>query len=250
MFRERRVGLTSFFIFEELERIPHFVHVFTSRKTDFERKDAKGSSEAVSPKRRLLESLGIKSDQLVFLRQTHSARVVTLDRHFSRSPRSQEVGPTDGVITMGPNQYPVLRTADCLPILIILPDRGQICALHAGWRGTRDRITGKGVKQFLELTEAQPQELLVSIGPSIRRCCYQVGPEVVEQYARAGHDVDRLFEGTHLDLLEANVEQLHERGVHRILDSGICTLCRSDLFYSHRSGGKAKRMWTLSGFRR
>ena len=250
MFRERRVGPSSFFAFEELEQITHFVHVFTSRKTDSERKDAEGSSEVASSKRLLLQSLGIESDQLVFLRQVHSARVVTLDHHSSRSSRPQEVGPADGVITMGPDQFPVLRTADCLPILVISPDRGQVCALHAGWRGTRDRITEKGVNQFLELTEARPQELLVSIGPSIRKCCYQVGPEVIEQYARAGHQVERLFEGTHLDLLEANVRQLHGLGVRRVLDSGICTRCRSDLFHSHRSGDQVERMWTLAGFRR
>jgi len=240
----------SGFAFEELEKIDHFVHLFTSRRTDSKLANNRQSIKGTSQRQPLLESLGIESKQLVFLRQAHSARVLSLDRHSPVNSSSQGVVPADGVITMGPNQFPVVRTADCLPILIIIPNRGQVCALHAGWRGTRDRITGKGAKQLMELSKVKPQELLVAIGPSIRRCCYQVGPEVLDQYTRAGHDVDRVFAGNHLDLVGANIRQLHELGVDRVLDSGVCTLCHSDLFYSYRSGDQAERMWTLAGFRR
>ncbi|MCH8017185.1 MAG: polyphenol oxidase family protein, partial [Acidobacteria bacterium] len=143
---------------------------------------------------------------------------------------------------------PVVRTADCLPILVLLAEKKQVCVLHTGWRGTRDRITREGVSRFLEATQASPQQLIAAMGPCIRKCCYEVGPEVRNQYAQSGHDLDRCFSGPQLDLVEANSAQLQELGVTRILDSKMCTACRTDLFYSYRREGETGRMWLLAGF--
>jgi polyphenol oxidase len=248
MFYQKQLGKTSVFAFQELERIPGFVHLFTARGADSRMKGNQELGEVISEKQTLLQSLGIESDWLVFLNQVHSARVVTLNAVPGGSG-PVEIGSADGIITVHCNQFPVIRTADCIPVLIILPSQRQVCALHAGWRGTRDRIAEKGVRLFLELTGTSSGQLVAALGPGIRECCYQVGPEVKDQYEKGGHDLECLFKGDHLDLVKANVVQLRELGVSRIMDSGICTACRTDLFYSYRREGATGRMWTLLGFR-
>jgi len=248
MFRQKDLSPASFFVFEELEEIPGFVHAFTSRQTDAPNQERKPSDEVTPQKRRLLETLGLQPNQLFFLHQVHSNRVVTVSSGSSEPSGPTSLGPADGVITLLPAQFPVIRTADCLPIFVLLAEKKQVCVLHAGWNGTRDRITQEGVSRFLEVTEGSPQQLIAAIGPCIRKCCYEVGPEVRNEYAQSGHDVDRFFSEGQLDLVEANVAQLQELGVTRILDSGMCTACRTDLFYSYRREGETGRMWLLAGF--
>ncbi len=102
--------------------------------------------------------------------------------------------------------------------------------------------------RFLSETNAHPGELVVAVGPSIRRCCYEVGPEVLEQFDRAGHDMNRIASGRQLDIAEANRAQAEELGIKHFLDSGMCTACRTDLFYSYRREGKTGRCWALAGF--
>ncbi len=245
MFRQRDSG--AYFVFEELEKLPGFVHAFTTRKNHPCVKDA-GVSQEVAPERRLLlRTLGLKEDELVFLRQLHSSRVHILGEVPDNASLPQDLQAADGVILMEPGCFSVIRTADCLPILGVGEGR-QVCSLHAGWRGTRDRITGKGFSQFLEITGLHPRQVKVAFGPCIRSCCYQVGAETRMQYATAGHPVERIFMGEFLDLAEASRLQLGELGIDRILDSGICTACRNDLFYSYRREATSSRMWAIAGF--
>ena len=120
--------------------------------------------------------------------------------------------------------------------------------VHAGWRGTRDRIIINGLKQFLKSTRVDSQELIVALGPAIRQCCYEVGPEIRDQYEDQGHESTCLFTGNHFDLVQANINQIREFGISQIIDAGICTACRTDLFYSYRKEGETGRMWTVAGF--
>jgi YfiH family protein len=247
MFCEKKLGKTTFFVFQELEEIPGLVHAFTLRQSGFSINDANHSVPVAKEKEVLLEALGIRTGQLVFLQQVHSNRVVPLNFPSSNYPEPSLIGPADGVLVESSARFPVIRTADCLPILAIAKQRA--CLLHAGWRGTRDRIAVRGITRLLQIPGVSPQDVTVTIGPCIRRCCYQVGPEVKVQFEEEGHDVDHFFEGDRLDLVRANQTQVRELGVTRILDSGMCTACRTDLFYSYRKEGETGRNWFLAGFR-
>ena len=248
MFSEKRLGSVSCFVFEELDAIPGLVHAFTSRLSDTFLKDAEGWGELTSGKKYLLKKLGIQEKQLVFLRQIHSDRVILLSEPELRSSQPLEVGPADGVIARHPGQFPVIQTADCLPVIAVDPERKQVCAIHAGWRGTRNRIVQKGISRFLEKIGSEGEDLLVGIGPGIRHCCYEVGAEVWQQFREADHDIERCFAGGYLDLVEANKAQLETLGVGQVFDSGLCTCCRADLFYSYRREKQRERMWALAGF--
>ncbi|MGH9340655.1 MAG: peptidoglycan editing factor PgeF [Acidobacteriota bacterium] len=248
-FFEKNGAGVSYFVFKDLEDIPGFVHAVTSRRTDAQLKDAVVHGEVAPKKLLFLQRLNLQPHQLILLKQIHSDHVVTIDENFRQTSPDSYIGSADGIILTRPGYFSVIRTADCLPVLGVLPQEKKAFSFHAGWRGTCSRIAATGVQKFLQITGAQPEDLTVALGPCIRKCCYEVGPELREKFAAAGHHVDRLFSAGHLDLVEANRVQLEELGIRRILDSGMCTACRTDLFYSYRKEGETGRLWTLGGFR-
>ncbi len=210
---------------------------------------------------------------IVGLRQVHSDVVHRVDEAVAEPL----VG--DGVITRTPGLLLVVKTADCLPVLIIDPKRHAIGAIHAGWRGTVKRIAEKGVGEMRRQFGSNPADLLAAIGPGIRRCCYTVGEEVREQFASQFPYADALFEEHRaesdvvherypllfltarapghselpnritLDLVEANRRQLLDSGVPAANISALdfCTACRTDLFFSYRKEGPTGRMMGAVG---
>ena len=248
MFYQEWLGNTSFFKFLELDDIPSFMHLVTCRSSSVATIDDNALNEGEAPENNLLKSLGVEHDRLIFLHQTHSNRVVFSPGNLSADSQNLATQSADGVITTAHGQFPVIQTADCLPILIVSPEERRLCMVHAGWRGTRDRIITNGLKRFLESTSVDSKELIVALGPAIRQCCYEVGPEIRDQYEDKGHDSTCLFTGSHFDLIQANINQIREFGVSQIIDAGICTACRTDLFYSYRKEGETGRMWTVAGF--
>jgi hypothetical protein len=240
------------------------------------------SKENVARNRALfLEALGAASQNsggvwpLVQMKQMHSAVV----HRVSEPPRVPLAG--DGIITNTPGLLLAIKTADCVPVLVADVKRRVIGAFHAGWRGTAARIVEKGVGEMRRQFGSVPRDLRAAIGPSIRRCCYQVGPEVRAEFdsqfpysadlfeevfdanaihvrypmlfltARApGHS--ELGPELHLDLVEANRRQLEDTGLgaeHISIVDG-CTACDTARFFSHRAAfGKAGRMMAAIGIR-
>ena len=161
------------------------------------------------------------------LRQVHSATVVIADGLADREREGDALVASRAGLAVG------VRTADCVPILLLDSRTRAVAAAHAGWRGTAGEI----MRQTLLQMGGRPEDKWAAIGPSIRSCCYQVGWDVGERFTRwlpglAPDDAGKIF----LALAEANAAQLVEAGVPaaQIFDSGICTACRFDRFFSYR----------------
>ncbi len=229
-----------FHVFSELEDIAGLIHAFSSRETDQSIGNDEDARWAAS-KPHLLEGLGLGSEVAFQLRQVHSARILTLSE-------AQQRPEGDGLLVTEPGCFAVVKTADCLPVLVVDPESRCFCLVHAGWRGTAAAAVRKGVNRLLASSQANPKRLVAAMGPCIRSCCYEVGPEVYREFERQGHPLSRIFQRNRLDLLEANRIQLEETGVETILDSKMCTSCRTDLFYSWRRNRDRGRMWALAGF--
>ena len=144
-----------------------------------------------------------------------------------------------------------IRVADCVPILICHERAGAIAAVHAGWRGTVAGVLAAAIGALRETYGADPAGLRLAIGPCIGPCCFEVGPEVVESFLagdpRSGSCI-RDDRGTRIDLIAANRLQALEAGVPAdgIEELSGCTVCRSDLYESHRRDGeRAGRMLGL-----
>jgi YfiH family protein len=187
----------------------------------------------------------------------------------------------DGLITSTPGLLLAIKTADCVPVLVVDAKQRVVGAFHAGWRGAAARIVEKGVGEMRRQFGSDPRNLRAAIGPCIRSCCYVVGPEVVaefeSQFSYAGELFHEVFNydslhirypmlflnqrapghgdpasEIHLDLVEANRHQLEDAGLNntRIEVIDGCTACDTTRFFSHRAEfGKTGRMMAAIGIK-
>lgn len=129
-----------------------------------------------------------------------------------------------------------VKTADCVPLLLVDPRGKRVAAVHAGWRGTLGEIAARALEALVK-AGSKPADLRAAIGPSIRACCYQVGDDLAAQFTRHfGAAVAQVRDGrAHLDLQWAVRSTLAHHGVPvgQIDDLGLCTACDSR-FFSHR----------------
>lgn len=178
-------------------------------------------------------------------RQIHSNRVIIADR-------AGDLGEGDALIANTPGLTLVIRTADCLPILIADPRNKAIAAVHAGWRGTVQQIVLETVRTMSEHFDTRPEDLMIAIGPGIGECCYEVGPEVAAQFSRFFPERNDLGQQAKIGLAEAAIRQLRRNGgsMGQIDASGLCTRCLEAEFHSYRRDGEAAgRMFSAIGIR-
>jgi copper oxidase (laccase) domain-containing protein len=117
-------------------------------------------------------------------------------------------------------------------------------AAHAGWRGTAQDAAGAAVRAMGSEFGCDPADLVAAIGPSLGPCCGEVGSEVAEAFASAGHSVSALARWfsinpsgrLHLDLWTANSDQLVAAGMDpaRVHVARLCTKTHVDVFHSFR----------------
>ncbi len=145
----------------------------------------------------------------------------------------------DAVVTNQKGRLIGVRVADCVPILLCDPVRQVVAAVHAGWRGTAEYILKKTINVFCERFFSDPDDILLSIGPSIRQCCYEVDGEVIRAVSTATGDGvyyggrgDKFW----LDLALANRLQALSAGLSEgnVWMSDDCTFCNPEKFYSYR----------------
>jgi YfiH family protein len=193
---------------------------------------------------------GVPRERLLLLHQVHGRTVVTADRD---RPEPWPKPEADAAVTNDPASALVVRVADCAPILIADRRTGAVAAVHAGWRSTMQRIAGAVVERMTAQFGTNPADLSAAIGPSLGRCCGEMGEEVVEAFRQIGHtdgDIERWFERRpghrpHFDLWRANRDQLEAAGIPagQIFSAGLCTKTNSDAFHSYRAAGpQAGRM--------
>jgi YfiH family protein len=156
--------------------------------------------------------------------------------------RGEVIGEGDAVISNQPGIVVGVKTADCVPILLVDASTRVVASVHAGWRGTAQNIVAATIRRLSSLWKTAPRNIRGAIGPSIGECCYEVGPEVAAQFGIVtGAKV-------HLDLASINERQLRATGVTNIWKSGECTFCRADRFFSYRrERERAGRMVSIIG---
>jgi len=175
---------------------------------------------------------------LASLKQIHSATCVPA------GGRAGELGEGDALLENSPGSVVAVKTADCVPILLVDERSRAVAAVHAGWRGTAARIAAKAVEAMGSRLGTRPADLHAAIGPGIGKCCYEVGPEVMARFGRQGRGG--------LDLAAENRKQLEEVGVtpERIYASNLCTMCRPEEFHSFRRDQEAAgRLHSFAGIR-
>ncbi len=269
---KRKLSITILRV-PQLERLQWVVHGFSTRLAGFS--DAYGgralnlgftaqdSRETVERNRvAFLKSLGARNRRpwpMITARQIHSDLVLRIEA----APPAPLTG--DALVTDVPGIVLAVKTADCVPVLLVDTKRRAVAAIHAGWRGVLKRIVEKCVGELRRQYGTDPRDVRAAIGPGIAACCYSVGDEVRDafesQFTYASelfhevmeHDEVRqkypllfltarapghhpLGRKLHLDLAAAVQRQLLDAGIshNHISATGKCTSCHNDLLFSHR----------------
>lgn len=209
--------------------------------------------------RQLELSSGAHADELTGA--VGASRLVQVNQVHGRAHVVVRAGdpPADGgrpeadiLVSNAPEAAVAVRAADCVPILMADRATGAVAAVHAGWRGTCAGAAGAAVSALRAEFGTRPEDLVAAIGPSIGVCCYEVGAELVDAFAAAGHArhlIDRWFTSTppprgsrernplRLDVAGANRDQLILAGLPeaQVHLSGLCTAMHLDVLTSYRA---------------
>ena len=233
---KQHTGGTDFLTIPRWEQIPNLVHGFGKgkwRDSDF-RKRSEWSSF-----------------RLLFLNQVHSDIIQFIDRIPIKKPRG------DAMITNIQELLLIIKTADCLPVLIVDESRKVIAAVHCGWRGTSKRVIQKAIQGMIDHYGCRSSTLLVALGPCIGSECYEVGDDVFHTFKKTGLSTE--FFRDHpskekkylFDLEGENISQMMSFGIEKenVCSTGCCTHCEESLLSYRRDRDRAGRMLSFIGMK-
>lgn len=251
---------------QEFDQWGWLAHGFSTRR----------SGDLAKPEKRatFTEAVG-KGMRLVTVRQIHSDIVRVAENGMHDGERG------DSLIVRQPGLLVGVKTADCLPVLVVDAERRAVAAVHAGWRGVVQRVVEKTIGEMRRCFGCRAGDLWAAIGPGIQACCFEVGPEVLQQFASQFADAEefcradppnpaetmiprQVMTDNHalmrrldsdrgrIDLAEASRRQLLAAGIpsQQIVNAGMCTACDLKQFFSYRREKEAAgRMLAVIGVR-
>jgi len=179
---------------------------------------------------------------LIQTQQVHGASLAAVEVAGRAAEGAGSAGPLtipgcDGLATQTPGLGLIIRTADCLPIFAWDPDARAVALVHAGWRGLSRWLPQRLLRFLHARYHSRPERLWVGVGPAIRACCFEVGPEFDALF---GAFVRHARGRRTCDLIGFAARQFARLGVapSRIADSGRCTACEPARWHSHRRDGE------------
>jgi YfiH family protein len=188
----------------------------------------------------------IKAEQLMFMTQEHGEKIAIIRKDYFTARST--IPSADAMITNMPRIALMVKQADCQGIIIFDPEKKVIAIVHCGWRGNVRNILENVVISMTRDFGCRPSDLLAAIGPSLGPCCAEF---VSHKDIFPGHFETFLARENYFDLWGISCWQLLRAGLKRenIEISGICTRCRTDLFYSYRAEGITGRFATVAMLR-
>ncbi|HEX9059213.1 MAG TPA: peptidoglycan editing factor PgeF [Clostridia bacterium] len=258
-------GGLSYIQFEPLVRFGDMIkHCFTTRlggvsqgeydslNLAFNKKDLR---ENVLKNYSLLSNaVGIDTDNMVFSNQVHENKVKkvgTSDQGKGIKIESDIKG-YDGLVTNESKVALVTFYADCVPVLMLDPEKRVVAACHSGWRGTVKGISIVTAQKMQDEYGSSLEDIVAVIGPSIKSCCFEVGSEVYDEFKKAYPWCDSMCtkgdDGKwHIDLQSIIARYLVDSGLKsdNVHDLSVCTRCNKDVFFSHR--GDNGKTGTMAG---
>ena len=181
-------------------------------------------------RRRLAAHAGVRLGEVAMGWQVHGSELLD----WAEPPRDggyarpgAELRKVDGHLTERPGLGLLVLVADCFPVA--LAGGGRVAMLHCGWRGVAAGILERALERF----DGDGGQPAAAVGPGIGQCCFEVGEEVLAEFA----DLDGVADGRMLDLRAVIAQKLAAAGVERVEHLDHCTSCRADLYFSHRRDG-------------
>lgn len=199
-----------------------------------------GDMDRPGPFRRALRSLGLPPNSWAGGVQVHGRRV----RRATRPTAPVRLAATDGFAADVPGLALWVRAADCVPVFVLDPAHRACALVHAGWRGAHKRILTEALRRMGRWYGTRPEQAWVSLGPHIRSCCYEIGPDVARRFrAVPGAVKQRGENGLSLDLARCLCREARRAGVRdaRFSSAPFCT-AHDKRFFSFRRMKTKKRL--------
>lgn len=204
--------------------------------------------KAIDSYKLICNSIGMDYINLVKTNQEHTNNVKIVNKKINENEPDfnlKEYHNTDGLITNKPGLILSTTNADCILMLFFDPVKKVIANVHSGWRGTLQRISVKAVEMMIKEYNCNPQDIICCICPSIRKCHFEVGEDIKDLFVKEFRDlnnIDKIIEKNkeldrwNIDTVLINKLILKKQGLddENIIDSGICSVCNSDIIHSFR----------------
>lgn len=233
--------------FNKLLEFDNLVHAFSLRTYDtgFRRKEPNNIGKNLQ---KLCNEFNITEQQILQPNQNHRDNILEFVNK-EQADKILENEIIDGIIMNKPNFATILTAADCMPIMFYDPANKVFANIHSGWRGTVKRIGVKAVDIMIKKYGSKPTNIICCIAPCIHKDHFLVNDDVMNLYLNEFKDKcvkSNIIEKTDLqnekgpmyriDNIELYKILLKEMGLldKNIIDSGLCTVCRKDKFYSKR----------------
>ncbi|MBL0686820.1 MAG: peptidoglycan editing factor PgeF [Sulfurospirillum sp.] len=167
----------------------------------------------------------VNSKKLIFMKQIHGDNIEVIDKNST-------IKECDAMITIDKNIALCVVVADCIPVILIDKTRGAVGVAHAGRIGSYRGIIKKTIDKMCEEFTCNIENIHVIFGPSIKKCCYEVGDEVISGFEEFTCKRDGKI---YLDLIALNKKELNHVEV-----SSTCTCCDENYFSYRRDGTKER----------
>lgn len=213
--------------FPALSAMRNCYHVFTHRipGIDVSHDKAEVLTRLDAAHRGIRNAIGIGDWPLLTAQQIHGNKIAVVES-CSHGPVGRKYPGCDGLIT---NQRGIaigVRVADCCAVYIVDPRTPAIGLVHSGRKGTELDVVTNAIREMIDRFGSDPANMIAQLSPCIRPPHYEV------------------------DFAAEIVRQCRALGVKEIYDSGVCTACDLDRYYSYRvEKGKTGRMLALLGLK-
>lgn len=177
------------------------------------------------------------------LTQIHSTIVNIVDNNYINKTEG------DALITNMVNIPLVIKTADCIPILLYDNKNKVIAAVHSGWKGTLNNIVINTLNTMIDKYNCKKENISAYLYPSIRKCYFEVEDDVYQMFKDKITNIDKYttkkVNKYYIDLQQIVIDNLKENSITNIFDSNICTYCHNDTYHSYRYNHTDKRNYLL-----
>jgi len=231
-----------------LEYKNELVHAFTIKPFDFGSNETyRNIKDKVNDNYNIVcNFLNINNNNIIRPKQTHTNNIQEVKNETGIF--NKDFINIDGLITKEKNKVLSLVYADCTPIYLYDKSKKIIGNIHSGWQGTTKKISKEAVRFMKEKLGSNPEDIICIIGPTIRKCHFEVKKDVRDIFYETFKymdDIDDIIKNNkkndsfNIDTVRINKKLLEEEGVlqHNIIDSKICSVCNSKIIHSYRKEG-------------
>lgn len=234
---------TEILQFKRLLEFPNIKHAYTLRKNNINVQVRNADeSPLIDSYKKVGALFNLDYRNIVKPHQTHTDRIEIVNN------TNEEFNEVDGLITNKKDICLCTTSADCTSLLFYDYKNQVIANVHSGWRGTLQRIGEKTVEKLKNECKCNAENIICCISPCIQKCHFEVDEDVMQMFKNEFESMCKIdkfiFKGRvadgkqkyNIDTTILNKMMLQEEGLleENIIDSGLCTVCNSELFHSHR----------------